>query len=130
MPLIAHTCNSDSDSDSDTPPMHHAVPTTPLFIPAPLTSPPQPHTSLPVAPQHSSHNRILTQAGKSYSDDLAAAKSHLQSLCDACLVKASHEGVTGMLESVAEDVAEVEQNMDIPEVIANVVIEEQTNVAI
>jgi hypothetical protein len=147
LPSLHHLCDSKSDSDSgsDHPnpiqatssppqPAAHQSKSTPSSLPVPTPVPAPP--SLP-EPRCSSRTRTLTPAGQSYSDELTAAKSWLQSLREACLGRtevAGHKGVTNVPsnwpDTRLEVIAKVEANADVPEGLANAVIEEQANVAI
>jgi hypothetical protein len=80
---------------------------------------------------------MLTEAGHAFQDDLSSSRAHLQALWD---VHHNRAGVVpsskGVQESaidtvpIPENLEEIEPNIDVPEVFANVVIEEQANITI
>jgi hypothetical protein len=130
MPGSPHS-SSDSDDDSDT---ASSIPApssgTVATLPSALPSPPPPV-------RRSARSRVLTEAGRAFQDDLASSRARLQALRD---VRNNRAGVVpsseGVQESatdtvpIPENLEEIEPNIDVPEVFANVVIEEQTNITI
>lgn len=87
---------------------------------------------------------MCTEAGQAYADEIAASKARLQSLHEARAARAANaplegvpeaftEGVQPIVEEgsvIPEDLATIEPNIDIPEVFANLVIEEHAHITI
>lgn len=136
MPSVTHSSGSDSDSgeDNDTrtlPPL----PSLPPASPAQSTSP-----TAAVDPRRSSRPRVPTKAGQAYAEGLTASRERLASLrearADRARDNALREGVSAdLLEGVSrpteeEPIENVEPNADVPDLVANVVIEEQAHIAI
>jgi hypothetical protein len=150
-PSVAHVNSSDSDADDEpllpapappaslVPPSASIAPPPASLMPPPALAPPP--ASPPAIPRRSSRSHVPTAAGRAYSDELAASKARLLTLRDARALRtttanAPCEGVSegvdtgNRLEDIPEDLTVVEANADVPEVMTNVVIEEQANVAI
>jgi hypothetical protein len=132
LPSIAHTCDSDSE-DEDTP-----IASTPSALtPSASTQPPASATSLPtspVAPRRSTRVKVPTPAGQAFAEELAATKARLLALREArashATVPALEPGVIQVEPMPTDNITDVEPNVDVTEVMANIVIEEQAHVAI
>lgn len=82
--------------------------------------------------------KMPTAAGSAWAADIAQAKARLQALHESCAARIhtvpSGEGVTEAEKDGEEDgeenLEEIEPNTDVPEVYANVMIEEHANISI
>ncbi|KAG1784670.1 uncharacterized protein HD556DRAFT_1451514 [Suillus plorans] len=111
----------------------------------PVTHPSQHPSQLPLVPaRRSGRLKVPTPAGRAFSEGMAATKECLTCLRD--LREARTAGSAPLSEGVREksvnidagteveagneNLADIEPNIDIPEVYANVMIEEHTNITI
>lgn len=133
----AYVPRHEDDSDSDD---AEAAPASPIprILPSPLQvlSP-----SLTVAVWRSTRTRTPTPAGQAWEADMTATKACLLALRDSCAARValpalSSKGVIGAEvekageEAGEENLEEIEPNTDIPEVFANVMIEEHAHISI
>jgi hypothetical protein len=129
--IITHNSDSDDDGDVSLPP---AVPSTPVLVlhPAPPASIPAP------ALRRSDRPCIATRAGQAYADEIVASKARLQTLRDARAARTEHTPLPSLdstvidssADTAAPDITKIKPNVDIPEVFANVIIEEQAHISI
>lgn len=134
MPELAR--GHDSDSDDDDHPSFDLDPTE-----VPLRTLSTPSAPSPVLPRRSGRSRVLTEAGQSFADEMAASRARR----NARALRTAEQGIEGvpaassegvlqppveLHEDVEEDLSRIEPNVDVPEVFANVVIEEQANISI
>ncbi|KAG2060352.1 hypothetical protein BDR06DRAFT_1002854 [Suillus hirtellus] len=125
------------DSDSD-----DALPLTPSSIPHAVPSSPQ-VTAAPKSPvivstiRHPTQSKVSTAGGQAWEAEMNATKACLQTLHESHATCAqapvpSNEGVVAEEEEVYEKVnlEEIELNIDVPEVFANVMIKEHVHISI
>jgi len=134
LPSIASVHDSDDDDDVVPPPPPDPTPT-PAVVPGPAHAIAPAIPPAPPVPRRSARSRILTSGGQAFADGIAASKARLLELRQARAARS--EGVTldanapaehGTSESV--DLEEIEPNVDVPETLANLMIEEHANIAI
>lgn len=135
----------DSDSEDEVPTTH--LPPALPSVATPITQPSQHPSPLPLVPaRRSGRAKVLTPAGRTYAEEMAATKDRIARLRDSRAARAAgsahlSEGVremanidegkdAGIDAGIEENLADIEPNVDIPEVYANVMIEEHAHITI
>ena len=90
-----------------------------------LHSPPPPNE-----PRHSGRIRFLTKKGKVYTAGIAAAKARLKTQGHIMTKEVDEEPSKGVEETEPATLGDIKPNEDVPEIVANVIIEEQAHIAI
>ncbi|KAG2029252.1 hypothetical protein BDR03DRAFT_1018669, partial [Suillus americanus] len=112
-----------------------------LLLPPPTTSTPTTSTSASTpAPHHSTCSHNATEAGQAHANEIAASKARLQTLHEMRMACAEHAmpptvetevpNPVSPADKAHPDITEIEPNINLPEVFANVIIEEQANISI
>jgi hypothetical protein len=73
---------------------------------------------------------VPTEAGRRFAEELAASKARLLALRKARSERAAENAASKGVPPPEEDLTVVEPNIDIPEVMANICIEEQAHIAL
>jgi hypothetical protein len=126
---LTESDSDDSGSDGDSAPTiaFSSSPSATAAPPVPAVPAIPPAPSAP--PRRSSHQQVCTAAGQAFAEDIAASKACLQALRDAHLEHTTQlrEGVTAANPG-EEKIRDIEPNVDVPEVLANVCIKEQAHI--
>ena len=143
LPMLIDAKDDDNDELDNAPPDPNPGPDPTVSGPPdkvpPVEAPPQPNAA--IAPRRSSRQRVLTQVGKAYAKDRAAAHTLLEALQEQQATRTSSEGVDSSSEGVSGSLSEgviaeentnslkaIEPDAVLPNATTGAVIEEHSHV--